>query len=52
MQIATCDRQQAEALASVRSLGIKTENRTGDGRRDTNPLDTEKGYALQKIGSA
>jgi hypothetical protein len=51
MQIATYDRQQTKAPVSVRSLVIKTENGTGEGRRDTESLDTKKGYALHKIKS-
>ncbi len=48
MQIATYDRQQAKTPASVASLGISTKNRTGESRRDTSPLDTEKGYTFQE----
>jgi hypothetical protein len=40
MQIATYDGQQTKAPASVRSLGFKTKNRTGEGRRDTESPDT------------
>jgi hypothetical protein len=46
MQIATYDRQQTKAPASARSLGISTKNRTGESRRDTSSLDTEKGYTF------
>ena len=48
MQIATCDRQQAKAPESVPSRGIKTKNRTGEGRRDTKSLGTEKGYTVSQ----
>jgi hypothetical protein len=51
MQIATYDGQQTKAPASVRSLGFKTKNRTGEGRRDTESPDTEKGYAQRKLPS-
>ena len=49
MQIAKSpDRQQTKAPEPVLSLAITTNNRSGESRRDTWPLDTQKGYTFKK----